>query len=123
MTIVGAALQIVMSGLVGCLSGLATPGGRLSGLGAALAWYFFCILFLWETNRSLDAYRRDPADSLDRLLSLWLGVGMAQTLSQGATRKPGRLMGTVTISVPYFFRSSLNFAALPSSRKVSPADS
>jgi hypothetical protein len=47
-TVVGAALQIVMSGLVGCLSGLATPGGRLSGLGAALAWYFFCILFLWK---------------------------------------------------------------------------
>src|SRR6476659_10155992 len=47
-TIVGAALQIVMSGIVGCLNGLATPGGRLSGLGAALAWYFFCILFLWK---------------------------------------------------------------------------
>ena len=47
-TVVGAALQIVMSGLVGCLSGLATPGERLSGLGAALAWYFFCILFLWK---------------------------------------------------------------------------
>jgi hypothetical protein len=47
-TVVGAALQIVMSGVVGCLSGLATPGGRLSGLGSALAWYFFCILFLWK---------------------------------------------------------------------------
>jgi hypothetical protein len=47
-TVVGAALQIVISGLVGCLNGLATPGGRLSGLGAALAWYFFCILFLWK---------------------------------------------------------------------------
>lgn len=47
-TIVGAALQIVMSGIVGCLNGLATPGGRLSGLGAAFAWYTFCILFLWK---------------------------------------------------------------------------
>lgn len=47
-TIVGMALQIATSGLVGCLNGLLTPGGRLWGLGSALLWYLFCLLFLWK---------------------------------------------------------------------------
>src|SRR6478735_1425881 len=73
-----------------------------------------------EANRAPNADERDPADSLDRLFSVWLGVGLAQALSQGETCKPGRLMGTVTISVPYCLRSSLNFAAFPSTRNVAP---
>ena len=48
MTIVGIAVQIVTSGIVGSLNGLVTPGGRLSGIAAAVAWYVFCLLFLWK---------------------------------------------------------------------------
>jgi hypothetical protein len=47
-TIVGAAMQIVTTGTVGFISGLVTPGGRLSGIGIAVVWYLFCILFLWK---------------------------------------------------------------------------
>ena len=47
-TIVGAAMQIVSAGTVGLISGLITPGGRLSGIGTAVVWYVFCILFLWK---------------------------------------------------------------------------
>jgi hypothetical protein len=47
-TVVGIAVQIVTSGIVGCLSGLATPGTRLWGIGAAAGWYVLCLLFLWK---------------------------------------------------------------------------
>lgn len=47
-TVVGAAVQIVSSGIVGSLAGVATPGGRLSGIGIAIVWYLFCLLFLWK---------------------------------------------------------------------------
>ncbi len=47
-TIVGIAVQIVTSGIVGSLNGLVTPGGRLSGIAAATTWYVFCLLFLWK---------------------------------------------------------------------------
>jgi hypothetical protein len=47
-TIVGMAVQIVTSGIIGCLTGVITPGGRLSGIGAAIAWYAVCLLFLWK---------------------------------------------------------------------------
>lgn len=47
-TVVGAAVQVFTSGVVGSLAGVATPGGRLSGLGMAVLWYLFCLLFLWK---------------------------------------------------------------------------
>ena len=47
-TLVGIALQIVSSGVVGCVSGVTSPGGRLSGLAAALLWYLVCSLYLWK---------------------------------------------------------------------------
>ena len=47
-TLVGAAVQIVTSGIAGCLGGVLTPSGRLSGLAVALTWYLFCSLFLWK---------------------------------------------------------------------------
>lgn len=47
-TLVGIAVQIVASGIVGCLNGVTTPGGRLWGIAVAGAWYLFCYLFLWK---------------------------------------------------------------------------
>jgi hypothetical protein len=47
-TLVGAAIHIVSSGIAGCLNGVLTPGGRLSGLAVALASYLFGVLFLWK---------------------------------------------------------------------------
>ena len=47
-TLVGIAMQIVTSGLVGCFSGVLTPGGRLWGIAGATAWYLFCLFFLWK---------------------------------------------------------------------------
>lgn len=47
-TVVGVAVQIFTSGVVGSLNGLLTPGGRLSGIAAATIWYVFCLLFLWK---------------------------------------------------------------------------
>lgn len=47
-TIVGAALQIFTSGVVGSTTGIITPGGRLSGLAIAIAWYLVCLLVVWK---------------------------------------------------------------------------
>jgi hypothetical protein len=47
-TVVGAAVQVFTSGLVGSMTGIVTPGGRLSGIAIAIAWYLFCLLFLWK---------------------------------------------------------------------------
>jgi hypothetical protein len=47
-TLVGAAVQVFTSGLVGSMTGIVTPGGRLSGIAMAIAWYLFCLLFLWK---------------------------------------------------------------------------
>ena len=47
-TVVGIAMHIFTSGLVGVVNGVVTPGGRLSGLGMAGLWYMFCFLFLWK---------------------------------------------------------------------------
>jgi hypothetical protein len=47
-TVVGIAVQIVSSGVVGCISGVLTPGGRLWGIGSAAAWYVLCLFFLWK---------------------------------------------------------------------------
>ena len=47
-TLVGAAVQVVTSGLVGSFTGVVTPGGRLSGIAIAIGWYLFCLLFLWK---------------------------------------------------------------------------
>ena len=122
-TVVGVALQIVMSGVVGCFerTRLAGRASLRFGSGAGLVRLFDPVSL--ETNRPDDAHGRDSAHSLDRLLSVWLGVGLAQALDQGPTRKPGRLIGTETISVPYRFSSSLNLAAFPSNKNVRPAES
>ena len=47
-TIVGIAVQIVTSGIVGSINGLISPGGRLSGIAAATIWYVLCLLFVWK---------------------------------------------------------------------------
>jgi hypothetical protein len=47
-TLVGSALHVILSGLVGAINGLSTPGGRLFGLGVAVLWYGFCYFFLWK---------------------------------------------------------------------------
>src|SRR5262245_2989674 len=45
-TLVGAAVHVIMSGIVGVINGILTPGGRLFGLGVAIAWYALCYFFL-----------------------------------------------------------------------------
>jgi hypothetical protein len=47
-TLVGTALHLLLAGVVGIVNGLLTPGGRLFGLGVALAWYALCYFFLWK---------------------------------------------------------------------------
>jgi hypothetical protein len=47
-TLVGSALHLFMSGVVGAINGLLTPGGRLFGLGIALMWYGLCYFLLWK---------------------------------------------------------------------------
>jgi hypothetical protein len=47
-TWVGSALHLIVSGVVGALNGLLTPGGRVFGLGVAGACYLFCYFFLWK---------------------------------------------------------------------------
>jgi hypothetical protein len=47
-TLVGIAMQIATLGLVGGLHGVLTPGTRLWGIAAAIAWYLFCLFFLWK---------------------------------------------------------------------------
>ena len=47
-TIVGSAFHVILSGLVGVVNGIFTPGGRLFGLGVAIVWYLLCYFFLWK---------------------------------------------------------------------------
>jgi hypothetical protein len=47
-TLVGSAVHIIMSGVVGIVNGVFTPGGRLFGLGVAIVWYALCYFFLWK---------------------------------------------------------------------------
>jgi len=47
-TLSGMALQIVLGGAIGALVGILTPGGRLFGLGVALAWYLISYGLLWK---------------------------------------------------------------------------
>jgi hypothetical protein len=45
-TLVGSAVHVIMSGMVGVINGIFTPGGRLFGLGVAIVWYLLCYFFL-----------------------------------------------------------------------------
>jgi hypothetical protein len=47
-TLVGVAVQVFTSGLVGSTTSVVTPGGRLSGIAIAIAWYLICLLYLWK---------------------------------------------------------------------------
>jgi len=47
-TLVGSAIHLILSGLVGAINGVLTPGGRLFGLGIAILWYGICYFFLWK---------------------------------------------------------------------------
>lgn len=47
-TVTGAAVHLCLAGMVGAVAGLANPGGRLFGLGVAIAWYLLSAAFLWE---------------------------------------------------------------------------
>ena len=47
-TISGIALHFLIAGIVGGIAGLWSPQGRLYGLGIALAWYLFSVLYIWK---------------------------------------------------------------------------
>ncbi len=47
-TLVGSAVHVIMSGMIGVINGIFTPGGRLFGLGVAIVWYALCYFFLWK---------------------------------------------------------------------------
>jgi hypothetical protein len=47
-TLVGSAVHVIISGIVGVINGILTPGGRLFGLGVAIIWYALCYFFLWK---------------------------------------------------------------------------
>lgn len=47
-TLVGAAFHLMVCGLLGAVTGLTTTGGRLFGIGIAIAWYILCYFFLWK---------------------------------------------------------------------------
>ena len=47
-TITGGAIHLALSGSVGMLNGILTPGGRLFGLGIAILWYLTCYFVLWK---------------------------------------------------------------------------
>src|SRR5688500_13354169 len=44
-TLVGSAVHVIMSGTIGVINGIFTPGGRLFGLGVAIVWYALCYFF------------------------------------------------------------------------------
>jgi hypothetical protein len=47
-TWVGAAIHVVVSGMIGAINGLLTPGGRLFGIVVATTAYVVCYLWLWK---------------------------------------------------------------------------
>jgi hypothetical protein len=47
-TVTGAAMHIVMAGIVGALAGILTPATRLWALGVALLWYLAAYFLLWK---------------------------------------------------------------------------
>ena len=47
-TLSGSSFLLVLAGSIGGLTGLMTPGGRLFGLGVAIAWYLLSYGFLWK---------------------------------------------------------------------------
>jgi hypothetical protein len=70
-TLVGSAVHILSSGLIGAINGLATPGGRLFGLGMAIVWYGVCYFFLWKRYAPLVlAYGSQPL-----LITGWFLLG------------------------------------------------
>jgi hypothetical protein len=116
-TIVGIAVHIFTSGLVGVVNGVVTPAGD----SAALAWRTLVSVLLplrVEAHRAADAHAIGAAHLVDGLLRFRIHPRVAQA-RQGATRRPGRVIGTFTTSGAYFFISDSNCAAFPSSRNVS----
>jgi hypothetical protein len=60
-TLAGSAVHVILSGLIGAINGLCTPGGRLFGLGLAIVWYAVCYFFLWKRYAPLLlAYGSQP---------------------------------------------------------------
>jgi len=47
-TLSGVGLELALSGLFGAFSGIFSPGGRLFGLGVAIAWYLLSYFWLWR---------------------------------------------------------------------------
>ncbi len=47
-TLVGGAVHMILSGVVGAINGVFTTGGRLFGLGIAITWYALCYFFFWK---------------------------------------------------------------------------
>jgi hypothetical protein len=47
-TLVGSAVHLILSGLLGMINGVFTPGGRLFGLALAIVYYAVCYFFLWK---------------------------------------------------------------------------
>ena len=117
-TIVGIAVQIVTSGIVGSINGLISPGGRLSGIAAASDLVRALSVVCVEKDGSADARSHDTADPVGRILPAGLGAGWHQHLVRARRVNPGRLSGAWTNSPLYFFNSSLNLAALPRRRNV-----
>jgi hypothetical protein len=61
-TLSGAALHLVMAGVVGGFAGLLTPGNRLIGLAVGLGWYLASYFFLWKrASPMLPDYAWQPA--------------------------------------------------------------
>ncbi|MEJ7606091.1 MAG: hypothetical protein WKF37_07450 [Bryobacteraceae bacterium] len=44
----GTGIHLVISGTLGGINGIVSPGGRLFGLGLTVAWYLLCYFVLWE---------------------------------------------------------------------------
>src|SRR4051794_13354083 len=75
-----------------------------------------------EANCAAVVDAGDPAGSVGGILPPRLSLGMEAASHSLETCNPGRLMGTLTTSPPYFFKSATNFAEFPSSRKVRLSD-
>jgi hypothetical protein len=47
-TVVGSAVHLVLSGLIGAISGFALTPGRFLGIATGIAWYLLCYLVFWR---------------------------------------------------------------------------
>jgi hypothetical protein len=59
-TLSGIAIQILTAGIVGAITGLITPGGRLFGLAISFIWYALCYGFLWKRYAPMVLYAPQP---------------------------------------------------------------